>query len=96
MIVRMLRHGTRVERAMSGNSKSSGRTNPGAYKDKEKPHEVRVSNITAAKGWYSLMIQCCIAVCCRQLLLTFRLLLAGNCFQQQCSLVCGALRLKLS
>lgn len=56
MIVRMLRHGTRVERAMSGNSKFSGRTNPGAYKDKEKPHEVRVSNITAAKGWYSLCL----------------------------------------
>lgn len=48
---------------MSGNSKSLGRTGPGAYKDKEKPHEVRVSNITAAKGWCgSCLLLACTAV----------------------------------
>ena len=32
---------------MSSDAKS---TKSGAFKDKEKPHDVRVSNITAAKG----------------------------------------------
>ena len=34
-------------------SSSAGQNKAGAFRDREKPHDVRVSNITAAKGRYT-------------------------------------------
>ena len=59
-------------------------------------HEATLLLVTVAcNNVGTCMIQCCIVVCCRQLLLTFRLqfyFVAGNCFQQQCCLVSGGLK----
>ena len=51
-------------------------------------------NFVACNNVATCMMQCCVVVRCRQLLLTFRLkfyFVAGNCFQQQCCLVYGGL-----
>ena len=53
------------------------------------PAPVACSNVAAC------MMQCCVVACCWKLMLTFRLqfyFVAGNCFQQQCCLVCGGLK----
>ena len=63
-------------------------------------HEATLLSATVAcNNVATCMMQCCVVAHCRQLLVAFRLqfyfqaTVAGNCFQQQCCLMYGGLKL---